>query len=333
MISIRDLSLSFGDQKIYDHVSCTIGSTDRIGLVGRNGSGKSTLLKLIDDAAHESNPSIAIAKNKKIAYFPQEVVLQSEKSIFNETFSSFAHLNQLLEESRALEKILESDPNNHASLERYAHVQQELLTLNQHKCTSETQLVLLGLGFTLESFNQPVAQLSVGWKMRIVLAKLLLQQADFYLFDEPTNHLDIVAKEWFLQFLKDASFGFILVCHERYFLNALCTKILDLELGKAKMYTGNYTAYEHQKERDLLLLEAAYLQQQREIREKEETIARFRAKASKAKMAQSMIKALEKIERITLPHSIKTITIQFPPLEQSGRIVVTVKNVNFSFWQ
>lgn len=331
MIYINNLTLSFGAQKIYDQMSCTISQEDRIGLVGRNGSGKSTLLKLIADAYVNNSSSITVSKSKRIAYFPQDVVLQSNKTIFDETFSSFEDLSAYLAESAILEKTLEANPNDTAALERYAELQEKLRFLNPHKAVAETQELLTGLGFSSEVFNNPVSELSVGWKMRVVLAKLLLQNADFYLFDEPTNHLDIVAKEWFLNFLMDAPFGFVLVCHERYFLNQLCTKILELEMGKAKVFNGNYTDYEQQKEHDRELLESAYLQQQKEIQAKKETIDRFRSKASKAKMAQSMIKALDKIERIELPHSIKNVAINFPPIQQSGKIVMTVENVGFAF--
>lgn len=332
MIYIKDLSLSFGVQKIYDHISCSIGAYDKIGLVGRNGTGKSTLLQLIAQAQEEDNPSISIEKNKTIAYFPQEVVLLSEKSIFEETLSAFAHLVALLEESKQLEVVLETTQVPEA-IERYASIHNELTEINPNRVKAEVHELLIGLGFLPTQLDQPVAQLSVGWKMRIVLAKLLLQKADFYLLDEPTNHLDIVAKEWFLQFLKNASFGFILVCHERYFLNALCSKVLELELGKAKLYTGNYTRYEQQKEHDLLLLESAYLQQQKEIQAKQTTIERFRASANKAKMAQSMIKALEKVERILLPPSTKNVVINFPPIQPSGKVVLKVANVAYAFDQ
>lgn len=333
MIIINNLTLSFGVQKIYDHVSCTINQYDKIGLVGRNGSGKSTLLKLIADAVHTPAAAISVARNKHIAYFPQEVVLQSDKSIFDETFSCFVLLDDLLQQSQKLEKILAECPDNIEALERYAAVQSELSTLNPHKAKAETQELLLGLGFSRKQFDAPVAQLSVGWKMRIVLAKLLLQKADFYLFDEPTNHLDIVAKEWFLNFLMEAPFGFMLVCHERYFLNKLCTRILELEAGKAKLYIGNYTVYENQKEHDRLLLESAYLQQQKEIQAKQATIDRFRASATKAKMAQSMIKALDKIERIALPPSTKNVSINFPPIQPSGKVVLQVSHVDYAFDQ
>lgn len=333
MISIHNLSLNLGTRKLYDGISCTINQDQCIGLVGRNGAGKSTLLALIAQAVTNPSacPAISVAKNRRIAYLPQEVVLTSEKTILEETFTAFTELNILLEQAQSLEKQIETDPDNAAHLEQYAELQLLLAEYSPEKALSETKVMLMGLGFSPITFDQPVASLSVGWKMRIVLAKLLLKKADFYLFDEPTNHLDIVAKDWFLQFLKKAPFGFLLVCHERYFLNQLCTHTLELEFGKAKMYTGNYTQYEEQKERDALLLEQAYNQQQKEIKTKQETIDRFRAKASKARMAQSMIKALDKIERITLPPSPKNIHFKFQPIQPSGAVVLDAKSLAYSF--
>lgn len=297
MIQANSICLSFGSQKIFDSISFTINQYQRIGLVGRNGSGKSTLLKAIMDDSTLDDGSITTISSKKIAYMPQEVVLNSELSIIDETCTAYHDLEA--EEVGA------------------AHAQ--------------AKKMLMGLGFSNQQCDMPVSTLSVGWKMRIVLAKLLLQDADFYLFDEPTNHLDLQAKEWFLELLKRSSFGFLLVCHERYFLDELCTDILDLEFGKAIFYKGNYSKYSAQKQHNLELLEAAFAQQQKEIKRKQETIERFRASASKAKMAQSMSKALDKVERITLPPSLKNVRFSFPPVQQSGRTVLTVFDVSYSF--
>jgi len=316
--------------------------TDRIGLVGRNSSGKSTLLKAIAGRQPLDDGTIAIAKHANICYLPQEVVLQSPKSILEETCTAFAFVATLQEKKEALEKLLESHSDNVGILEEYAKVCGELFDYDMDALQAQAKKVLMGLGFKETQFDEPVASLSGGWKMRVVLAKLLLQKADFYLFDEPTNHLDIVAQEWFLQFLKTAPFGFMIVCHDRYFLNELCTSIFELdpalyyalntgERSTAKMYTGNYATYEIQKEHDLALLESAFKMQQKEIKQKMETIDRFRASASKAKMAQSMLKAVEKIERIELPPKPSSIHFTFPSIEQPGRIVLAVRNLAQAF--
>jgi ATP-binding cassette subfamily F protein 3 len=261
---------------------------------------------------------------------PQEVVLQSNLSILEETLTTFTQLHTLQQEALHLEQLLVINPDT-TTLDRYALVQEQLAGFAPEQLAAQTKKMLMGLGFSTQQLDQPVSNLSVGWKMRIVLAKLLLQDADFYLFDEPTNHLDLMAKEWFLQFLKESSFGFMLICHERYFLDELCDKILELELGKATWYTGNYSHYLVQKEHAIELLKAAKIQQEKELKRKWETVERFRASASKAKMAQSMIKALEKIEIITLPPSPKNVSFSFPPVQQSGKLVVSAQNVAHAF--
>lgn len=297
MIQIQGISLSFGTQKIFDNISHIINSTDRIGLVGLNGSGKSTLLKAIAKNQELTEGSIKYSFNKKIAYMPQEVVLSSTKPVIDEIINS---------------------------LEIFDETETE-------KIRAEIKKMLMGLGFSIEQLNQDVDNLSVGWKMRVLLAKLLIQKADFYLFDEPTNHLDIIAKEWFLNFLKNSKFGFLLVCHEKYFLDQACTQIFELENAKGASYKGNYSSYIGQKEKKEEALKIAYAQQQKEITRKQKTIDRFKAKASKSSMAKSMEKALSKIDRIELPNEIKKVKFQLPETQPPGRVVLKLNNVKHNF--
>lgn len=331
MINAHKICLKLGPQVIFEDVSFSFDNYDRVGLVGRNGSGKSTLLKMIAGEQELDGGTIGLVRGKKLAYLPQEVVMQSDKSILDETCTTFEHLATLQEEQRSLEKKLHEQSDNHSIIDRYAEVCEQLMHLDPDKAQAEAKRVLMGLGFKSEVFDQPVSTLSGGWKMRVVLAKLLLQKADFYLLDEPTNHLDIVSQEWFLQFLKQATFGFMIVCHDRYFLNELCTTILELERGNGTLYAGNYSTYEKQKAHNEAMLEMAYKNQQRDIQAKKETIERFRAKASKAKMAQSMIKALDKIERIELPPKPAEMKFNLPPVQQPGRTVLNVQNVAQTF--
>lgn len=330
MIYAKNLCLTFGTQTVFNNISFSFDASQRVGLVGRNGSGKSTLLKAIHEPQMLDSGIITVLGTKKIAYMPQEVVLESDKTVLDEAMSVFTEITQLQNEAATLEQLIETD-SKHDHLTRYAQIHERLLQLNPEQKRAHAERILAGLGFDKSRLQEPVQHLSVGWKMRIVLAKLLLDQADFYLFDEPTNHLDIFAKEWFLNFLKQASFGFLIVCHERYILNELCTHIYEIELGNGTMYTGDYVTYEEQKEARIALLEQAYQDQQKEIRQKQETINRFRASASKAKMAQSMIKQLEKMELIVLPPSPRSISFSFPPTQRAGRTVLTVKNVSQHF--
>ena len=332
MILANKIRLSFGSQKVFDDISFTINDNQRIGLIGKNGSGKSTLLEAIIGIQPLDSGSITISKQKKIAYLAQDVVLASSRTILEETLTAFEMVAVIQAKLAELEKKLETE-HEPEDLEEYANLHEQLNELEPELASANTKKMLLGLGFKEADFNKPVSELSIGWRMRIVLAKLLLQKADFYLFDEPTNHLDIFAKDWFLDFLKDAPFGFMLVCHERYFLDKLCKQIFELEMGKGTFYQGNYSAYEVQKEHNRALLESAYNLQQKEIKQKEENIARFRASASRAKQAQSWVKQLEKVERIVLPPTLRNISFSFPPITRSGTMVLKVENMAFSFGQ
>lgn len=330
MIHVKDLHLTFGTQTVFNNVSFSVQQNQRVGLVGANGSGKSTLLKIIAGLQKADDGIVSLSGSTTLAYMPQDVILQSSKTVYEEAVSSFEQLYRIQEELKTVEKLLEKTKTEELT-DRYAQLHEELEHHEPHTATRKTKKILQGLGFTPEQQNNPVSQLSVGWKMRLVLAKLLLKDADFYLFDEPTNHLDIVAKDWFLQFLKESNFGFLLVCHDRYFLDKLCLSIIALEHGTAKRYHGNYSDYEQQREQELITLHAAYEQQQRELKQKRKTIERFRAKSSKAKMVKSMERELERTELITLAPSIKQVNFSFPDVERAGRIALQVKHVSHSF--
>jgi ATP-binding cassette, subfamily F, member 3 len=331
MIIARNLRLSFGAQPIFSDISFTVQGTERVGLFGLNGSGKSTLLKVIAGGQKLEGGAISIIKGSTVAYLPQEVTLRSDKSIIDETMMVFGDLNVMQARSTELEQKIAETPGDLVLLDEYAQLCEQIAAFEPEQKRASAERMLIGLGFPLTHLKNPVQALSVGWKMRVVLAKLLLQNADFYLFDEPTNHLDIVAKEWFLNFLENSSFGFMLVCHEKRFLNRLCTKILELERGIATFYSGDYDDYVQQKQEMLTRLESAYENQQRELKRMHETIDRFKAKASKARMAQSMMKKLDKIERVAMPPDPRKINFNFAPLERSGKIALNVHAVAHSF--
>ena len=332
MIIIRDLNLAFGQRMLFDNISLTLQADQKIGLVGRNGSGKSTLLKIIAGQQKFDDGSINIERGKTVAYMPQEVVLASDKSVFDEAFTAFDHVVVLQQELTKIEDLLSHTHDvGQVVLDRYAEVTHEMSQYNLHLITQRVHDILSGLGFREADLQKPVEQLSVGWKMRLVLAKLLLQDADFYLFDEPTNHLDIVAKDWFLEFLKVSKKGFMLVSHDRYFLDHACSVIFELERGKGTLYYGNYSTYLTQKEQNKMMLEKAYEAQQKDIAKRMETINRFRAKASKAGMAQSMLKSLDKMERIEIDREPGTVAFSFPQGRRAGKIVLHVENVSKRF--
>lgn len=332
VIILKDIVLSYGERDLFNNISVDFQPDQKIGVVGRNGAGKSTLLKVIVSQQKLDEGTVTINKQKRIAFLPQDVVLNSDKSIFDEAFLIFEQYTKLEEEQKTIEKELAAQSADAAQLvDRYQYILDTLAHFDRVDAEKRTTEVLQGLGFTKEKFSHSVNTLSVGWKMRLVLAKLLLQQADFYLFDEPTNHLDIVTKEWFLHFLHHAPFGYLLVTHDRYFLDNACDRIFELSRGNGTMYDGNYSAYLKQYEAEKERLTTAHNLQQKDIARKQATIDRFRASASKAKMAQSMIKKLDKIERIEIEPPEPTISLSFPAIERAGQVVLTAKDLSFKY--
>ncbi|MEX2438155.1 MAG: ABC-F family ATP-binding cassette domain-containing protein, partial [Candidatus Babeliales bacterium] len=331
MINLTNITLSFGQRDLFRDISLRIDPHARIGLVGRNGAGKTTLLKIIIGQDKPSRGSVNISKDLRVGYMAQDVILKSDKTILNEALSADEHFWKVRTGMQEIEHAIASDTHNPELLEQYVQLQQEYQRLEPHVYEKEVQRVITGMGFAPALWNNPVDSLSVGWKMRLVLAKLLLQRADFYLFDEPTNHLDIIAREWFLRFLKEASFGFVIISHDKFFLNTLCKTIVELENGNGIVYDGNYDDYEVRKEADFEILSTRYKQQQKEIKHTQELIYKFRAKASKAKFAQSLIKQLDSMERIELPPSIKNIAIRLAEPKRSGQMVLTVEGLAYAF--
>lgn len=334
MIHLQEITLNLGTKSIFDQLSATIPHNKHIGLVGRNGVGKSTLLRAITKNQELDKGKIFLDSSKTLAYMPQETTLLSDKTVFEETLNAFSDLTSLEQELKNFETLLSSENDCIAiDYDRYAYVQQQLQIIDKVSAHQEAKKVLLGLGFKEETFQKPVSELSLGWRMRIALAKLLLQKSDFYLFDEPTNHLDISSKGWFLNYLQGMSAGFLLVTHDRYFLDRACEEILEIEHGKANFFKGNYSEYLTYKDQQRALKEEAYARQQKEIAAKQAVIDRFRAKASKATMAQSKMKALNKIERISCDPVISSVSFTFPEAKVSGQKVLSVENLAHSFEQ
>lgn len=329
MIHIRNASLSYGTQKLFDDISLAFLQSQRIGVLGRNGTGKSTLLKVLAGFEKLDEGAVEIDRNKKIGYMPQEVVLLSDKNVLDEALSVFESFRILETDMKQLEARI--DAGDASVLEQYAELHEKLSSFNPALARERTEKILKGLGFSRAQLEQPVAELSVGWKMRLALGKLLLEDADFYLFDEPTNHLDLPTKDWFFEFLRQGRFGYLLVSHDRHFLDKASDCILSLERSKARLFHGNFSAYLEDEEAQRRVLEMAYHRQQKEITRKEETIARFKAKASKAGMAQSMMKQLDKIERIEIESTLPTVRITFPAGVRPGSQVLTVNKVAHAF--
>ncbi len=329
MFIADDIFLELGSKLVFDNISFCFQDDQKIGVVGSNGAGKSTLLKVLSGHIGLDRGTVSFEKKKKVGYLPQEVVLSSNLPVLEEAMTVFADLTSLKKELEELDAYFHSGITDFAEdkIERYAHVQALYAEANFDQQLLKARNILEGLGFTPEHMNKTVDQLSVGWRMRVVLAKLLLQEPDFFLFDEPTNHLDVVAKDWFLGFLRNCPAGFLLVSHDRYFLDHAVDYIFELDRAKGRLYYGNYSRYMEQREEEEAAHESAYVRQQKEIKEKKETIERFRAKVSKAKMAQSMIKSLEKMEVLEPIRRNKSVRFNFPDVVRAGNVVLKVENL------
>lgn len=332
IISLSNVSLSVGARNLFENVTCSFEHGQRTGLVGRNGSGKSTFLKILAGVQKPDSGRLSVTRGCRVAYLPQEIILTSNKNVIDETFDAHAECYQARHATAALDEKIHSGNATEDEIAEYAHLIERLAVLQPDAIHFKAERILRGLGFNDTTLQAPISTLSTGWKMRVVLAQLLLQDADLYLFDEPTNHLDIVAKEWFFEFLSETSAGYVLVCHDRHYLDNLCTSILSLDQKVVKLYNGSFKDFEVFQEELFAQQQRAYDDQQKEIQRKTETIERFRATASKAKMAQSLIKELDRIERLETPQTnSKRIRLRFTEQQRPGRIVLTAKDVAFHY--
>ncbi|MCB9263760.1 MAG: ABC-F family ATP-binding cassette domain-containing protein [Lewinellaceae bacterium] len=333
MITASNIYIQYGDRILLDRVNLVIGERDKVGLVGRNGAGKSTMLKVIAGYMSPDEGAIARPSESTLGFLHQEMNLPKGKTVMEEALTAF-------EEARRLEKRLaelnEEIANRtdyeseayHRLLEELSEGTERFQLLGGQAIEAEAEKVLKGLGFKQKDMGRLTDEFSGGWQMRIELAKMLLQRPDYLLLDEPTNHLDIESIIWLERFLRDYSGAVVVVSHDKQFLDNVTTRTVEVELGKLYDYKASYSKYvELRRERREKQL-AAYQNQQRVIAEKERTISRFMAKATKTSMAQSMQKQLDKMERIEIDEEdVAAMNIKFPPAPRSGQVVLEGKKV------
>jgi len=335
MLQLTGAGKRFGPKLLFENLDWLITPKERVGLVGGNGTGKSTLLKILAGLDSLDYGSLTSMKGIRIGYLPQDGLSMTGRTVFAECMSVFSGLLEMERELEALTgKMSELDPAGEEYLqvaERFSRIDGEFRSRDGYALDAQVGAVLTGLGFDKSDWACGTEEFSGGWQMRIALGKLLLEQPNLLLLDEPTNHLDLEARNWLEDYLKNYPNAFILISHDRYFLDVTVTKVVELWNKQAHFYTGNYEKYKKLKAERLVLLEAAYKNQRERIEQLESFINRFRAQATKAKQVQSRIKELEKIERIELPPEEKTIHFTFPQPKPSGRVVAEFKNVSKSF--
>ncbi len=337
MISLDNLTVSYGGWTLFDNISFLINPKDRIGLVGKNGAGKTTLLRLITGEQMPTSGAVTINSECSIGYLPQTMRVADTTTLVEETAKAFDEVLRLEAEIEQLTlEIAERtdyESEEYATLlHRLTEVQDRYHILGGETRDADIEKTLLGLGFKREDFARATSEFSGGWRMRIELAKLLLRRPSIFLLDEPTNHLDIESIQWLEEYLKNYNGAVLLISHDRAFLDNVTTRTVELSLGKVTDYKVPYSKYvELRAERRAQQL-AAYENQQRMIEKTEEFIEKFRYKPTKSNQVQSRIKQLEKLERLEVEEEdLATLNIKFPPAPRSGQIVAEINEVGMSF--
>ena len=322
MITVNDLTLSWGAFTLLDHINIHIGDNEKIGLVGKNGAGKSTLLKLILGEVSPTSGTITKTKGERIGYLPQQMGHAKDKTVMEETMKAFDSLFSLHarigEITSQLSERTDYQSNSYNNLiVELNNVQDRISMMESEPPASQAEKVLTGLGFRSDEFDRPTRELSQGWNMRIELAKILLSKPDCLLLDEPTNHLDIESIQWFENYLKNFKGSVLLISHDRKFLDSTTSRTIEIMLSKVHDYKVPYSKYKILRKERMEQQRSAY-----EIEKTEEFIERFRYKATKSNQVQSRIKALDKLERIEVDLEDKTtLTVKFPPAPRSGQVV------------
>lgn len=328
MVSVQDISVSFGSFDLLTNISFLINDQDRIGLAGKNGAGKSTLLKIISGHQSPGSGQIDMSKDVSIGYLPQQMKVDDTTTVINETITAFSELIGLSEEieycSSEIARREDYESSEYLKLcDHLTVVEERYRMLGGTNFMAEAEVTLLGLGFDRKDFDRPTSELSGGWRMRIELAKILLRKPSLFLLDEPTNHLDIESIQWLESFLSVYSGAVVLVSHDRAFLDAVTKRTIEISLGKIYDYKASWSKYlvlrEERREQQI----ASYRNQQKMIEDTELFIERFRYKATKAVQVQSKIKQLDKVERLEVDDEDKSaINLRFPPAPRSGTVVV-----------
>ncbi len=337
MISLDNLTVSYGDWTLFDNISFLINPKDRIGLVGRNGAGKTTLLRLIMGEQQPTSGAVTIGTDCTLGYLPQTMRVHDTTSLVEETAKAFEEVNGLEKEiSRLTAEIAErTDYESEAYadlLHRLNEAQDRFAILGGDTREADIEKTLLGLGFKRTDFTRPTAEFSGGWRMRIELAKLLLRRPSIFLLDEPTNHLDIESIQWLEEYLKNYSGAVLLISHDRAFLDNVTTRTVELSLGKVTDYKVPYSKYVELRRERREQQKAAYENQQRMIEKTEEFIEKFRYKPTKSNQVQSRIKQLEKLDRLEIEEEdLSHLNIKFPPAPRSGQVVAEIKEAGMSF--
>jgi ATP-binding cassette, subfamily F, member 3 len=335
MLSLQNAGKRFGPRILFTEANWLIRAREKTALVGANGTGKSTLMKVLAGIEQLDYGEMQQTRGMSIGYLPQEGLRLTGRTIFDECLTVFDEIHAMEREVEQLgAKMSELDHESaeyEQTAERFSLLQERFHALDGYALGAQVGSVLTGLGFSKEDWSRKTDEFSGGWQMRIALAKLLLAKPNLLLLDEPTNHLDLETRNWLEDYLKSYPFGYILISHDRYFLDVTIDRTVEIWNKRLNIYQGNYTKYLSQKDARRTQLESAYRNQREQIEHLEAFINRFRAQATKAKQVQSRIKELEKIERIEIPEEEPVIHFRFPQPPPSGRTVVEAEGLSKSY--
>ena len=337
MLDVQNLGVSFGGEVLFENLSFRIGRGDRIGLIGKNGAGKSTLLKLLAGKNSPSVGGMSIEKNATIGYLPQELEVENHRTVLEETFQAFPEILKNQSRQDQVSDLLntrtdyETD-NYHELIQELSDLGTEFEVMGGYQYKAQSEKILAGLGFINSDFDQPTSNFSGGWRMRIELAKILLKSHDLLLLDEPTNHLDIDSIEWLEQFLMKYKGSVVLVSHDIMFLDQVTNRTIEIVNKRHFDLKKPYTLFMTLREEMRAQQQAAQKNQEKQIQQTEKLIERFRAKASKASMAQSLIKKLDKVERIEIDaEETEAMRLKFPVALQPGKMIFETKGLAKSY--
>lgn len=332
MISVNSVTVSFGGYDLFDNVSFLVNPKDRIGLAGKNGAGKSTMLKLLAGLQNPTKGEISKPNDFKIGYLPQDMIHQQGKTVFEETATAFQEMQKLEDRLVVINHELETRTDYESDsymkiIDELTEITHRLDVIGANNRDEEIEKILKGLGFERTDFNRPTTEFSGGWRMRIELAKILLQKPDILLLDEPTNHLDIESIQWLEEFMETYSGSVMLISHDKQFLDTVTNRTIEISNNKIYDYKTNYSRYLVLRQERREQQENAAKNQQKIINQTEVLIDKYRAKASKAAFAQSLIKKLDRMEIVEVDESDNaTMFFKFPPPAHSGKIVLTVEH-------
>ena len=337
MISVDGLTVEFGGTTLFQDVSFVINEKDRIALMGKNGAGKSTLLKILAGARTATRGNISAPKDTVIAYLPQHLMTENFRTVFEETSQAFAHLFEMEQEINRLNEELATrtdyeSESYYALIEQVSTLSEKFYSIDAVNYEEDVEKILLGLGFKREDFTRPTSDFSGGWRMRIELAKLLLQRPDVLLLDEPTNHLDIESIQWLEDFLINSAKAVIVISHDRAFVDHITTRTIEVTMGRIYDYKVNYSKYLELRKERREQQQRAYDDQQKMIADTKEFIERFKGTYSKTLQVQSRVKMLEKLELVEVDEEdTSALRLKFPPSPRSGNYPVIAENVSKSY--